>query len=211
MKATQHCWHPLLLTNHHLLQMSYLLHAGADLRMLVMQAVQSQRNLQLTLRIRDYVWTLTVLFRVNKLCSGWELMYCGSNERVEEVIFWWWDWNKKMIPRGYKVIYRRHNVHKELQSKYTFLFLQSNNEINTIQAHFDVLLLLPDKCRWMKVTLLCWPPSLLKNRHPLQRNFLLHVRADLNLVLKIIQRISRATIKIQRGQKVEMCLIVLLT
>lgn len=51
-------------------QMSYLLHAGADLRMLVMQAVQSQRNLQLTLRIRDYVWTLTVLFRVNKLCSG---------------------------------------------------------------------------------------------------------------------------------------------
>lgn len=54
----------------HLLQMSYLLHAGADLRMLVMQAVQSQRNLQLTLQIRDYVWTLTVLFRLNKLCSG---------------------------------------------------------------------------------------------------------------------------------------------
>ena len=36
------------------------------------------------------------------------------------------------------------------------------------------------------------------------------VRADLNLVLKIIQRIPRATIKIQR-QEVEMCLIVLLT
>lgn len=53
---------------------------------------------------------------------------------------------QKMIPRGYKVIYRRHNVHKELQSKYKLLFLQSNNEITTIQAHFDVLLLLPDKC-----------------------------------------------------------------
>ena len=37
------------------------------------------------------------------------------------------------------------------------------------------------------------------------------VRADLNLVLKIIQRIPRATIKIQRRQEVEMCLIVLLT
>ena len=48
-----------------------------------------------------------------------------------------------MIPRDYQVLYKRHNVHQELQSKYTFLFLQSNNVINTI---FDVLLLLPDKC-----------------------------------------------------------------
>ena len=63
---------------------------------------------------------------------------------------------------------------------------------------------------WMKVTLLCWPPPLLRNRHPLQRNFLLHARSDLNLVQTIIQRIPRATIKIQRGQEVEMCIFIVL-
>ena len=50
-----------------------------------------------------------------------------------------------------------------------------------------ILILLQGRCLWMKATLLCWLPPSLTNRHPLQRNFLWHVRADFNLVLKIIQ------------------------
>ena len=59
-----------------------------------------------------------------------------------------------------------------------------------------ILILLRGRCLWMKATLLCWLPPSVKNRHPLQRNFLWHVRADFNLVLKIIQSIPQVVIKI---------------
>ena len=47
--------------------------------------------------------------------------------------------------------------------------------------------------------------TIAEKRHSLQRNFLWHIKADFNLVLKIIQRIPQVVIKIQRGQTENCC------
>ena len=95
----------------------------------------------------------------------------------------------------------------------TWKLSQSSKSLSTFQWWWwrfltweeKILILLRGRCLWMKATLLCWLSPSLKNRHSLQRDFLWHVRADFNLVLKIIQRIPQVVIKIQRGQTENCC------